>query len=97
MKALFDQAPATVAVREHPMRELMEARAKMEQWGEQVRLMKELLELPEVSAADKMALGLELMTAKSCMLACANIITACEERMRQQARRLEERWGWLLG
>jgi hypothetical protein len=30
------------------------------------------------------------------MQACANIITACEERMREQARRLEERWGWLL-
>jgi hypothetical protein len=98
MSFVIDQtkAPATVAVRDHPMRELMEARAKMEQWGEQVRLIKELLELPEVSAADKMTLSLELMTAKSCLLACANIITACEERMRQQARRLEQRWGWLL-
>ncbi len=98
MSFLIDEskAPATVAVRDHPMRELMEARAKMEEWGEQVRLMKELLERSDVSAADKMTLSLEMLTAKSCLLACANIITACEERMREQARRLEQRWGWLL-
>ena len=98
MSFLIDEskAPATVAVRDHPMRELMEARAKMEEWGEQVRLMKELLERSDVSAADKMTLSLEMLTAKSCLLACANIITGCEERMREQARRLEQRWGWLL-
>lgn len=43
MKALMTTAPATVAVRDYPVHELAEARVKMEQWSEQVRLMQELL------------------------------------------------------
>lgn len=89
-------APAWAAVRDHPARELEEARRKMEEWSEQLRLMQELMQRADVCAADKMTLGLEMATAKTCLLACANIITACEERMREQARRLEARWGWLL-
>lgn len=89
-------APATVAVRDHPVHELHEARLKMEQWSEQVRLMNNLLQHPTLSEVDRMTVCLELATAKACLLACANIITQCEERMREQARRLEERWGWLL-
>lgn len=95
-KGGMTNAPASVAVREHPAHELHEARVKMEQWSEQVRLMKSLLEHPTLSEVDRMTVTLELATAKACLLACANIITQCEERMREQARRLEERWGWLL-
>lgn len=96
MKALMTTAPATAAVRDYPAHELAEARVKMEQWSEQVRLMQQLLEYPTLSEVDRMTVCLELATAKTCLLACANIITRCEERMREQAARLEERWGWLL-
>ena len=78
------------------MRTLAEARAKMEQWSEQVRLIEALLVRSDVGEADKMTLCLEKATARACLLACANIITACEEQMREQAQRMEERWGWLL-
>lgn len=94
--ALWEQAPAICAVNEHPMRTLAEARVKMEQWSEQVRLIEALLVRSDVDEADKMTACLERATARACLLACANIITACEERMREQAQRMEARWGWLL-
>lgn len=94
--SMQDLAPASVAISSHPARTLEEAREKMGQWSEQIRLMQDLMAREDVSLMDKQTLGLEMATAKVCLLACANIVTACEERMREQAKRLEERWGWLL-
>lgn len=94
--SMQDLAPASVAIFSHPARTLEEAREKMGQWSEQLRLMQDLMGREDVSLMDKQTLGLEMATAKVCLLACANIVTACEERMREQAKRLEERWGWLL-
>lgn len=94
--SLWEQAPACAAVMEYPSRTLAEARQKMEEWSEQMRLIDALLARDDVSAVDKMTLSLEKATARACLVACANIITACEERMREQARRMEEKWGWLL-
>jgi hypothetical protein len=85
---LSDSSPALSAVQNHPVHELTQARLKMEQWAEQVRLMETLLGHAALTEMDRMTVALELATA--------NLITACEERMREQARRLEERWGWLL-
>jgi hypothetical protein len=93
---LSDSSPALSAVQNHPVHELTQARLKMEQWAEQVRLMETLLGHAALTEMDRMTVALELATARTCMKACANLITACEERMREQARRLEERWGWLL-
>lgn len=92
----LDKAPALLAVRDHPLHEMEAARAKMAQWADQVTLMEALLNHGSLTELDRMTVALELATARSCMQACANLITACEERMREQARRLEERWGWLL-
>jgi len=50
----------------------------------------------DVSASDKMALCLEKMTARCCLTACVNVMQACEVQMREQAKRIEEKWGWLL-
>jgi hypothetical protein len=96
MNTIWNTAPATCAVRDYPAQTLQQARQKMDQWSEQVRLIDDLLGREDVSATDKMTLSLEKASANCCLMACANIITACEERMREQAKRMEEKWGWLL-
>lgn len=89
-------APALEAVRRNPVRELEQARRKLEEWSEALRTIDELLTHPDVSDIDRVALGFERVTASACAIACANLITACEEEMRRQAKRLRDSWGWLL-
>lgn len=94
--ALWESAPACVAVQEHPMRTFDEARRKCEDWRAQIEVIDALLRRDDVSASDKMALCLEKMTARCCLTACVNVMQACEVQMREQAKRIEEKWGWLL-
>jgi len=55
-----------------------------------------LLPDPDVSPTERLALSMELAVAKCGALACANAITACEERMRQQHARMQRTHGHLL-
>ena len=93
---LWDTAPATVAVKQHPSRTLAEARAKLEEWEDALRTIDDLMLHEDVCAADKMALALERMTVRCCITACVNVIASCEVEMRQLAKRFEQKWGWLL-
>lgn len=89
-------APALEAVQRNPVRELMAARVKLEEWSEALRTIDDLLTSPDVSEIDRVALGFERVLAASGSIACCNLITACEEEMRKQAKRIEQRWGYLL-
>lgn len=94
--SLWDTAPATAAVRERPVHELLHQRAKLDEWSEQIRVIRDLLPDPDVSPTERLALSMELAVAKCGALACANAITACEERMRQQHARMQRTHGHLL-
>jgi hypothetical protein len=94
--SLWETAPATAAIHERPVHELFEHRRKMDEWSEIIRVIKDLLPDPEVSDADRSSLRFELAAAQCGAIACANAITACEERIRAQAARLRGAHGYLL-
>lgn len=93
---LWQTAPATAAVRERPVHELLHCQREMDALSEQIRVIDDLLRDPEVCELDRLALAMEKAVAKCRLLACANIITACEETMRRQAARMQARHGFLL-
>ena len=92
----FQTAPATWSVRTHPANMLAEAKRSMEKWSEQLRHIDNLLSSPLVVEADKITLRGDRGAARACLMACANIVAACEKEMRQQRANLERKWGWLL-
>lgn len=94
--SLWVTAPATAAVRERPMNELLQLRAKQEQWSEQIRVIDDLLPDPDVNDTERLALSMERAVAKCGLMACINAIAACEERMRQHAARIQQTHGHLL-
>lgn len=94
--ALWEQAPATAAIKERPMHELVQAQARLAECSQILSDIDALLARDDVSEADKLALLYERSTTRISALACANIITACEERMRQHARQMQQRHAWLL-
>lgn len=94
--ALWKQAPATAAIKLRPMHELVQAKAKLAECSHILSDIEALLARDDVDAADKLALLNERATTRISAMACANIITACEERMRQHARQIQQRHGWLL-
>lgn len=93
---LSDTAPATQAVQTCPAIEVEAARRAMDKWSECLRDIDVLLARDDVSAADKLALAMEKAVAKTNLLACANLITACEERVRAQAAQMRARHPWLF-
>ena len=95
MKA-SNYAPATLAVRDFPARTLLEAKASMERWSEQLKLIDALLAHDSLLPVDRVRLTGERKAIGCAALACANVVAACEEEMRKQAAKLEEKWGWLL-
>lgn len=96
MSAFWDHAPATQAVETSPANELEKARLAMDKWSVCVREIDLLLVRDDVSGEDKLALAMEKAVAKANLLACANLIAACEKRVRAQAARLRERQPWLF-
>lgn len=93
---LWEQAPATAAIKERPMHELVHAQARLAKCSQILSDIEALLARDDVDEADKLALLNERATTRISAIACANIITACEERMRQHARQIQQRHGWLL-
>jgi len=93
---LWEQAPATAAIHERPVHELVQAKARLEQCSQILSDIEALLARDDIEEIDKLALLHERSTTRISAIACANIITACEERMRQQARQMQQRHGWLL-
>lgn len=93
---LWETAPATTAVQARPMHELLQAQRKLDQCREILRDIDLLLAREDVSAADKLALSYDRATTQVSLIACLNLITACEERMRQDAKKISRRHGWLL-
>lgn len=61
-------APATKAIAQRPLHELLHARRRID----------------------------ECATTRINLLACQNIVAACEERMRIEAQLMQRRHGWLL-
>jgi 7,8-dihydro-6-hydroxymethylpterin-pyrophosphokinase len=94
--ALWDTAPATQAVQTCPAIEVEAARRALDKWSACLRDIDALLVRDDVSGADKLALAMEKAVAKTNLLACANLITACEERVRAQAAHLRARQPWLF-
>lgn len=94
--ALWQQAPATAAIQQRPMHELVQAKAKLAECSQILSDIEALLARDDVDEADKLALLNERATTRISAIACANIITACEERMREHARQIQQRHGWLL-
>jgi len=94
--SLWETAPATAAVRERPVHELLQLRAKLEHWSEQIRVIDDLLPDPDVNDTERLALSMERAVAKCGLIACTNAITACEQRMRQHAARIQRTHGHLL-
>lgn len=94
--ALWQQAPATAAVQQRPMHELVHAQARLAECSQILADIEALLARDDVDEADKLALLNERATTRISAIACANIITACEERMREHARQIQQRHGWLL-
>lgn len=93
---LWQQAPATAAIKERPMHELALAQARLAECSQILADIDALLARDDVNEADKLALLNERSTTRISAIACANIITACEERMREHARQMQRRHGWLL-
>ena len=89
-------APATQAIAQRPVHELMQARLRMEECSTILRDIDELLARDDITEADRLALVHERATTWISALACANIVAACEERMRHEARQIQQRHGWLL-
>ena len=94
--ALWQQAPATAAIQQRPMHELVQAQARLKECLQILADIEALLARDDVDEADKLALLNDRATTRISAIACANIITACEERMREQARQMQQRHGWLL-
>lgn len=93
---LWENAPATKAIRLAPVREIMLAQEQRAKWVRCIGYIDALMPLAEVSAADKMTLGLERMTAKVNIIACDNIIAAAERESARQAAKFQQREGWML-
>lgn len=93
---LWEQAPATAAIQERPVHELVQAKARLEQCSQILSDIEALLARDDIEEIDKLALLHERSTTRISAIACANIITACEERMRQHARQMQHRHGYLL-
>ena len=89
-------APASAAVVERPVQELFYQRKKMEQWSEALRHINRLMDHPEVCEADRLAMAMERAVAQCGALACANVIAACEEKIRQQHAQMQAKHGHLL-
>jgi hypothetical protein len=94
MRATF--GPATEAIRKNPVREMENAHIKLEDWNVSLRIIDEHLAHPDVSEEEKEVLRFERALVRVGVLACMNIITACEEEMRRHAKLLRDSWGWLL-
>jgi hypothetical protein len=94
--ALWQQAPATAAIQQRPMHELVHAQARLAECSQILADIEALLARDDVDPADKLALLHERATTRISAMACANIITACEERMRQHHRQMQQRHGYLL-
>ena len=75
--ALWDTAPATQAVQTCPAIEVEAARRALDKWSACLRDIDALLVRYDVTGADKLALAMEKAVAKTNLLACANLITAC--------------------
>jgi hypothetical protein len=89
-------APATKAIAQRPLHELLHARRRIDECAVILRDIDELLARDDVSSADKLALLNERATTRINLLACQNIVAACEERMRIEAQLMQRRHGWLL-
>lgn len=94
--ALWDHAPATREIKLAPVRAIVLARAKHENWQRIIGHIDALMVLPEVSAADKMTLGLERMAARVGMIACERIIAEAEAESMRQVANFQRRAGWML-
>lgn len=92
----WQTAPASAAVVERPVQELFYQKKKLEQWSEALRVIEDLLAEPDVCEVDRLALAMERVVAKCGALACANVITACEERIRKDHARMQRTHGHLL-
>lgn len=95
-RGMKSYAPATQAITQRPVHELVQARLRMDQCSTILRDIDELLARGDISEADRLALMHERATTRISALACANIVAACEERMRHEARQIQQRHGWLL-
>ncbi len=89
-------APATQAIQQRPVHELMQARKRIEDLGQILSDIEALLLREDVCCADKLALLNERATTRLNIRACENIVAACEERMRIEAQLMQRRHGWLL-
>ena len=94
--ALWDDAPATREIKLAPVRAIVLARAKHEDWQRIIGHIDALMVLPEVSAADKMTMRLEKMAAKVGMIACERIIAEAEAESMRQVATFQQRAGWML-
>lgn len=94
--SLWENAPATAEVMMAPVRTIVLARAKLEDWERIVGHIDALMVEPEVSAADKMTLGLERMAARVGMIACERLIVEAEKEHARQVANFQRRAGWLL-
>lgn len=93
---LWENAPATREVRLHPVRTILLAKAKLEDWRRIIGHIDALMVMPEVSAADKMTLGLERMAARVGVIACERLITEAERESARQAAVFQKKAGWML-
>lgn len=93
---MMTYAPATQAIQQRPVHELMQARKRIEDLGQILSDIEALLLLEDVCCADKLALLNERATTRLNIRACENIVAACEERIRHEARQIQQRHGWLL-
>ena len=93
---LYADAPATREIKLHPLRAMTLAKAKLEDWRRIIGHCDALLAMPEVSAADKMTLGLERMAANVGARACERLIQEAAAESLRQAGNFQSKWGWML-
>ena len=93
---LWENAPATKAVKRAPVLEIVLAQEKLKDWQKVIGHIDALMSLPEVSAKDKMTLGLERLVAQVGVKACERLIAEAEAESRRQTSQFQERWGYLL-
>lgn len=93
---LWENAPATREIKLAPVRAIVLARAKHEDWQRIIGHIDALMVMPDVSAADKMTLGLERMAARVGMIACERIIAEAEAESMRQVANFQQRAGWML-
>jgi hypothetical protein len=93
---LWEHAPATREIKLAPVRAILLAREKLADWQRIIGHIDKLMVMTDVSATDKMTLGLERMAARVGMLACERIIAEAEAESARQVVKLEKQWGWML-